>query len=94
MGSSMLSTGQTALRHANWLEAKKCFEEALKTSDSPEAHDGLGLALWWLNEISTSHEQRTLAYLEYKNNGDLPEAARWLPGWRENRFSCGQMSVQ
>ena len=94
MGSSMLSTGQTALRHANWLEAKKCFEEALKTSDSPEAHDGLGLALWWLNEISTSHEQRTLAYLEYKNNGDLPEAARlatWLA--REQVFLRANVSA-
>src|ERR1051325_11078536 len=79
--SDALSAGQSAIQNANWLEAKEQFETALKDSDSPEAHDGLGLALWWLNDISASHEQRTQGYLGYKSNGNLPKAARlavWL----------------
>ncbi|HLO17839.1 MAG TPA: hypothetical protein VK206_23615 [Anaerolineales bacterium] len=44
--SDPISAGQTALKNANWQEAKKQFENALKESDTPEAHDGLGPALW------------------------------------------------
>jgi DNA-binding CsgD family transcriptional regulator len=92
--SSTLDAGQAALAHAKWAEAKKQFEESLKESDSPEAHDGLGLALWWLNDISTSHEQRTLAYLGYKSNGNLPKAAR-LAAWlaREQVFLRANVSA-
>jgi ATP/maltotriose-dependent transcriptional regulator MalT len=66
----------------------------LLESDSPEARDGLGLALWWLNDISGSHEQRTQAYLGYKSNGDLPKAAR-LAAWlaREQVFFRANVSA-
>ncbi len=76
------------------MEAKKQFESALNEIDSPEAHDGLGLALWWLNDISTSHEQRTLAYLGYKSIGNLPKAAR-LAAWlaREQVFLRANVSA-
>jgi hypothetical protein len=90
----MISAGQAALANANWPEAKKQFENALKKTDTPEARDGLGLALWWLNEISASHEQRTLAYLGYKSDGDLPKAAR-LAAWlaREQVFLRANVSA-
>jgi ATP/maltotriose-dependent transcriptional regulator MalT len=89
-----ISEGQSALEHVNWVEAKKQFEAALKESDTPEARDGLGLALWWLNEISEAHEQRTLAYRGYKENGDLPKAAR-LAAWlaREQVFLRANVSA-
>lgn len=92
--SVLVSAGQSALARANWLVAKKQFEMALKESDSPSAHDGLGLALWWLNDIPASHEQRTLAYLGYKSNGDLPKAAR-LAAWlaREQVFLRANVSA-
>lgn len=88
------SAGQAALSNANWLEAKKKFEASLRDSDTPEARDGLGLALWWLNDIGASHEQRTLAYLGYKSNGDLPMAAR-LAAWlaREQVFLRANVSA-
>src|SRR5215813_10476332 len=89
-----VSKGTSALENAKWAEAKKQFEAALKEADSPEAHDGLGLALWWLNEISESHEQRTLAYRGYKSNGNLPKAAR-LAAWlaREQVFLRANVSA-
>src|SRR5215510_15341891 len=89
-----ISLGQLALENAKWEEAKKQFENALKESDSPEVHDGLGLALWWLNDISASHEQRTLAYLGYKSSGNLPKAAR-LAAWlaREQVFLRANVSA-
>ena len=89
-----ISAGQSALAKANWADAKKQFELALEQADTPGAHDGLGVALWWLNEISASHEQRILAYLGYKSNGDLAKAAR-LAAWlaREQVFLRANISA-
>ncbi len=53
-----VAAGQAALKSANWPAAKLRFETALQAADTPEAHDGLGLALWWLNDIRASHELR------------------------------------
>src|SRR4029079_15151415 len=92
--SDPILAGQSALRNADWLEARKQFEIGLRASDSPEAQDGLGLALWWLNDISASHEQRTLAYLGYKSKRNLPQAAR-LAAWlaREQVFLRANVSA-
>src|ERR1043165_3106799 len=92
--SDFIAEGYAALAGAKWKEAKKQFEAALKEADTPEAHDGLGLALWWLNEISASHEQRTQAYLGYKAQGELPKAAR-LAAWlaREQVFLRANVSA-
>ena len=92
--SDPILAGQSAIRNADWLEARKQFEIALRESDSPEARDGLGLALWWLNDISASHEQRTQAYLGYKSTGNLPKAAR-LAAWlaREQVFLRANVSA-
>jgi ATP/maltotriose-dependent transcriptional regulator MalT len=89
-----VSLGQFALENAQWEEAKRRFESALLELDSPEARDGLGLALWWLNDISGSHEQRAQAYLGYKSNGNLPKAAH-LAAWlaREQVFFRANISA-
>lgn len=79
--TDLLIKGQEALETANWREAQRCFENVLEGQASPEAHDGLGLALWWLNEIRASHHHRTLAYQQYKKRGDVKRAAMlawWL----------------
>ncbi|GAB4580716.1 MAG: hypothetical protein Fur0022_34580 [Anaerolineales bacterium] len=82
-----LKAGQTALQKADWKTAKTCFEMVLQEGDIPEARDGLGLALWWLNEVSAAHEQRTRAYLGFKARGDRKRAAH-LAAWlaREQVF--------
>src|SRR6478672_6664894 len=76
-----LSEGKAALRAADWVGAEARFESALREDDSPEAHDGLGIALWWLNRVVEAHEQRTTAYVGFKKRGDYARAARiaaWL----------------
>ena len=92
--SNSIALGQAALASAKWDEAKRQFELALLEWDSPEARDGLGLALWWLNDIAGSHEQRTQAYLGYKSNGNLPKAVR-LAAWlaREQVFFRANVSA-
>lgn len=87
MATDPLEAGRAALRRADWQAARAHFEAALAAEATPEAYDGLGLALWWLNEVSAAHEQRTQAYLAYKKRGDLRPAAR-LAAWlaREQVF--------
>jgi hypothetical protein len=85
-----LAAGQSGLSSADWSGAKAQFEESLRCKDSPEAHDGLGIALWWLNDVSASHHHRTVTYNNYKQRGDLPQAAiiaSWLA--REQVFLHG-----
>jgi DNA-binding NarL/FixJ family response regulator len=89
-----LAAGQSALTRADWRDAKRLFELALNKDPSPQAHDGLGLALWWLNDIRASHHQRTLAYQQYKKRGDISQAAMlaiWLA--REQIFLDGNFSA-
>src|SRR5690242_19946417 len=70
-----LAAGQVALANADWPGAQAAFQAALHEQDSPEAHDGLGIALWWLNDIVASHQHRAAAYTEYKRRGDYRQAA-------------------
>lgn len=94
MSAESITAGYDALRRARWSEARAHFERALADRDAPEAHDGLGLALWWLNEIAAAHQQRALAYHGYRERGDLGQAARiavWLG--REQVFLRGNFAA-
>jgi DNA-binding NarL/FixJ family response regulator len=89
-----LAAGNAALQRADWSTAQAEFELAIRSSDSPEARDGLGLALWWLNEIDAAHRQRALAYSGYKERGEWGAAARlacWLG--REQVFLHGNIAA-
>lgn len=88
-----ITRGKQALARAQWRTARDAFQNALAGDDTPEAQDGLGIALWWLNDIRASHEHRTLAYNAYKKRGDVCTAAR-LAAWlaREQVFFQGNVS--
>jgi hypothetical protein len=73
--SLRFAAGQAALASADWPGAKAAFQAALQEQDSPEAHDGLGIALWWLNDIAAAHQQRAAAYTAYKRRGNHHQAA-------------------
>jgi DNA-binding NarL/FixJ family response regulator len=76
-----LAAGYEALATGDWSAARKAFEHALASSDSPEALDGLGRALWWLREERDAVVQRERAYAGFRRDGDLARAARialWL----------------
>jgi len=82
-----VAAGWAALQAAQWPAAKQQFEAALQEADTPSARDGLGLTLWWLNDIRAAHEQRTAAYLGYKKQREYRRAAM-LAAWlaREQIF--------
>lgn len=92
--TELIAQGHHALATANWHEAKRCFVHALEQQPSPEAHDGLGLALWWLNDIRASHHHRTLAYQQFRKRGEAKRAAMiamWLA--REQVFLSGNVNA-
>jgi DNA-binding NarL/FixJ family response regulator len=77
-----LAAGQAALARADWGAARAAFDDALRAEpNAPDAHDGLGVALWWLNEIEACHAARAAAYVEFKRRGHARRAAHiaaWL----------------
>lgn len=86
-----LRAGQAALAAADWAAARVAFGRALAAAESPDAHDGLGIALWWLNDIDAAHEHRALAYraLRQTDPGRAARIACWLG--REQVFLRGNV---
>lgn len=81
-----LAAGRMALRGARWDEARRCFEATLAVHESPDALDGLGTALWWLDEPAAGMLARARAYAGYRREGRAQLAGRiavWLA--REHR---------
>jgi hypothetical protein len=76
-----LARGHEALAKGSWEDARDAFREAVDLTDSPEALDGLGRALWWLREEREAVVCRERAYAGFRRDGDLGRAARvalWL----------------
>ncbi|HEX9990771.1 MAG TPA: LuxR C-terminal-related transcriptional regulator [Chloroflexia bacterium] len=92
--SECIADGYGALNVGDWPGARTRFEAALGVEDSAEAHDGLGMSLWWLNEIEAAHKHRASAYVSFKKSGALRRAAGiaiWLA--REQVFLHGNASA-
>lgn len=81
LGTEPLARGYEALASGDWETAREAFAEAVEASDSPEALDGLGRALWWLRDERQAIVNRERAYAGFRRDGDLARAARialWL----------------
>jgi tetratricopeptide (TPR) repeat protein len=76
-----LGRGYEALASGEWEGARAAFQEALDATESAEALDGLGRALWWLRDERGAVVNRERAYAGFRRNGELARAARvalWL----------------
>ena len=76
-----LARGYESLAAGDWSGARDGFTRALEATESPEALDGLGRALWWLREEHDAIVNRERAYAGFRRDGDLARAARialWL----------------
>ncbi len=80
--SDGVERGRNALAGGGWVEARACFEQALRSDpDSAEAWDGLSWACWWLEDGTAAIQAREHAYRWYKDTGERRAAARmaiWL----------------
>jgi DNA-binding NarL/FixJ family response regulator len=70
-----LATGRDALAAGRWEEARAAFAAALAERETPEALDGMGVALWWLGETRASVTHTERAYAEFRRAGDAVSAA-------------------
>jgi ATP/maltotriose-dependent transcriptional regulator MalT len=80
-GADSLAAGRAALRDAAWAVARARFEEAVVSSESPEAWEGLSRAAWWLGDQEQTMTARECAYRGFRRAGDVCGAARmamWL----------------
>jgi DNA-binding NarL/FixJ family response regulator len=71
-----LAEGRRALEAAQWDVARAAFEAALEAEPSPDARDGLGLALWFLGDVGEGIAARGQAFEEYVRDRRCDEAAR------------------
>ena len=76
MAGSHLAAGREALARGAWDEARPAFEEALRTEETPEALEGLGVAARWLNDSGTAFEAHERAFRLYRRVDDRRGAAR------------------
>ena len=48
--SQLLEQGREALERGEWAAAREVLQQAVDADASPEAHEELGTALWWLDD--------------------------------------------
>ena len=80
-GTSPLAAGWAALKGGEWERARASFEESLLDCETPEAHEGIGVAAQMLDEDTLTFDARERAYRLYLRRGDKASAARiaaWL----------------
>jgi len=80
-GYAELDGGVQLLTLGDWAAARDAFVGALEDAETPEAHDGLARALWWLGLPDEAIEHRERAFVLWKKRGDERKAggaAVWL----------------
>jgi len=67
--------GTAALEAGRWEEARAAFAAALAERETPEALDGMGVALWWLGDTRASIAHTERAYAGFRRASDAVAAA-------------------
>ena len=71
-----LAAGYQALADAAWEAGLAQFKAAVRAEESAEAHEGLAMAAWWLDDVATIFASRERAYRLYRQRDDQRGAAR------------------
>lgn len=87
-GGGRLDEGREALESARWTAAREAFEAAFEEEETPDALDGLGLALWFLGEVGAGIAARERASEGYARAGRCDDAAR-LAVWVSHQHLVG-----
>lgn len=95
-GGDSLGDGVRALDQADWDSARTSFQSALDAGDAsapdaggaPEAHEGLGLALWFLGRVPEGIAERERAFDAYVRAGRCDDAAR-IAVWVSHQHLLG-----
>ena len=76
-----LAAGSAAMATGEWATAREEFRSAWSEDESPDALDGVGRALWWLNDPAGALELRARAFALLRHEHRDVEAAAvaiWL----------------
>ncbi len=76
MATDGRSEGLRLLEEAQWAGARDAFQASLDEEETPDAHDGIGLALYFLGEIDEGIAARERAFEGYAQADRCDEAAR------------------
>jgi ATP/maltotriose-dependent transcriptional regulator MalT len=85
--------GRRALEAARWDAARDAFESVLGEEETPDALDGLGLALWFLGDVSAAVAARERAVEGYVHAGRCDDAARLAVWVSHQHFVAGRLSA-
>ena len=80
-----LEVGREALASGDWEAARAAFEEAVERTPSAKAEEGLGRALWWLQDSQGAISHMERAYAGYREGGGRHAAASAL--WLSREFA-------
>jgi LuxR family maltose regulon positive regulatory protein len=91
---ALLASAQERLARGDWQRARKAFETVRGLAEGPEVLEGLGTAVWWLDDAEAVFEARARAYQLYRRRGDRRGAARVAMAIAMDSFHFrGQISV-
>jgi DNA-binding NarL/FixJ family response regulator len=76
LATESIAAGRRALVRGAWAEARSRFEEALADEESPDALDGLGIALRYLGDTRAAVEAHERGYRLARARDDRDAAAR------------------
>jgi ATP/maltotriose-dependent transcriptional regulator MalT len=75
-----LSDGRSALNRGAWEAAREAYQSALDERETADALEGLGWALFWLDQTEKALDIRERAFRLYREQGDQRSAARMAYG--------------
>lgn len=87
-GGGHLAEGWDALEGAQWDAARVAFEAALDAEETPDALDGLGLAIWFLGDVKQGIAARERAFDGYVLQRNCDDAAR-IAVWVSHQHLIG-----
>jgi ATP/maltotriose-dependent transcriptional regulator MalT len=85
-GLEQLHEGRRELEAAHWEAARTAFAAALAAAETPDAHDGLGQALWFLGDVDDGIAERARAFDGYAR-ADRPHDAARCAVWVSHQYT-------
>jgi len=87
--STELGDAEQALAAGDWEAARAGFESALESDTSPDAHEGLGRSLWWLQDLDGAIFHLERAYARFRDEGEEARASR-AALWLSREYQAGR----
>ncbi|MGH9277355.1 MAG: LuxR C-terminal-related transcriptional regulator [Acidimicrobiales bacterium] len=71
---ALLTSGNDALKRADWQAAAEAFQAAVEEGEAGEARFGLGIAQWWSGDSATALRTWERAFLAFRQREEMAQA--------------------